>query len=94
MPFCCQGFEAQGTTISNRLNAYDLLLEETVTNPSQLHLNAVDLAVDLNWRQKFVSQNTTRAHDSDDETDDTTDKALQEHEMSLQVDNYFCDIPS
>jgi len=84
-----QGFEARGTSISNRLNAYDLLLAETVTDPSTLHVND-----DLSWHRNFVLQNTTQAHGSDGETDDTIDDALREPEMSLLADNYFCDIPS
>jgi len=64
-------------------------LEETVTDPSKLHLN------ESNWSWHFVTQNATLAHDSDDERDTATDDALLEHEtVFLQMENYFCDIPS
>ena len=87
-PFYCQGFEARGTTISGRLNAYDHLLKETITDPSQLHLS------DLEQTQHFEVRNATLLHNSDDETDEAANDDILELDMPLHMESYFCDIPS
>jgi len=86
--FCCQGFEARGTTISGRLNAYDHLLEETIADPSKVHLN------DLTPVRYFLQQNTTLLNAAGAERNETTDDDVLEHEMPSEMDSYFCDIPS
>lgn len=87
--FCCQGFAAVGTTISSRLNAYDHLLEETVTDPSKLRLD------DFQQTKHSDLKNTTLLYSyPDDEEDEAEDDTSLEIDISSQVENYFCDTPS
>lgn len=70
------------------MNAYDHLLEETVTDPSTLRLH------DSKQTQLSEVPNTTLLYNSNDKRDEVTDGDILELDVPLPVENYFCDIPS